>query len=415
MLNDHYADLLPEWLALVASKNLRAPVEYLPALLDLGVNKAEQREAISKVIGQRGQWLAQQNIQWGYVNASSDDAALWQTGIKPQRVSLLSKLRQKNPNQARELLQSTWSQEVASDRWAFVQTFRIGLSMADEPFLEEALDDRAKDVRAVAAELLKQLPKSRLCARMTERLKEFIQWKGGKKVGFTVTLPDDCSKEMVRDGVQGKATQGAQVIGEKSLWLTQIANAVPLSAWEALCEKTEPEKIVQVAARSKDWAVLLLGGLSASAARDGDLVWVEALLGEDKVPARHALFAALPINKKEQYILKLLTAKLSVKQGETVTPYIFGAQHPWSKKLSQKILDALFQDLTSDGIKYSYQLASLLELLVRHLHPSLIPITIARLPGTLKEKSPMAKEIEKVIAKIQFRKEMIDAVGRGHR
>ncbi|MFE6650275.1 DUF5691 domain-containing protein, partial [Nocardioides sp. NPDC057772] len=38
--------------------------------------------------------------------------------------------------------------------------------VADEPFLEQALTDRSRNVRATAAELLSALPESALAARM---------------------------------------------------------------------------------------------------------------------------------------------------------------------------------------------------------------------------------------------------------
>ena len=41
--------------------------------------------------------------------------------------------------------------------------------MDDEPFLESALDDRSREVRQQAADLLTRLPDSRLALRMAER------------------------------------------------------------------------------------------------------------------------------------------------------------------------------------------------------------------------------------------------------
>ncbi len=411
MLNGHYDDLLPEWLGALAGRGQRAPVEYLPALLDVGASKADLRTAILPVVGRRGQWLAEQNGNWGFVVGPVDETERWETGNKAQRVALLSQLRQRDPAQARELVQSTWGQEVAPDRWAFLQAFRLGLSMADEPFLEEALDDRAKDVRSAAADLLRQLPKSRLCARMAERVSQLIKWKGGKKPGFVVTLPEACDQDMERDGVQGKPTQGAQVIGEKSYWLAQMVNALSLTAWERLCDKLPPTEIVRAAAHSKDWSALLLDGLREAASREGKLDWIEALLAESKLSSPASLFSALPAEKKEKYVLRLLTDKPSVKHGEPATPFVFACQHLWSKKFSQAVLDALEKDLAGDTVKYSYQLAALLELVARHLTPALIPNAMARLTEQIRDKSAMNKEIDKFLGKVKFRLDMLHALG----
>src|SRR5262249_45464188 len=160
---------------------------------------------------------------------------------------------------------------------------------------------------------------SRLCARMAERVGQLIKWKGGnklgKKPGFTVTLPEACDKGMERDGVQGKPTQGAQVIGEKSYWLAQMVNALSLAAWERLCSGRPPSEIVTAAAHSRDWSALLLDGLREAAAREGQLEWVEALLAETKLSSPASLFSALPAEKKEKFVLRLLADKPSVKHG----------------------------------------------------------------------------------------------------
>jgi len=410
MLNGQYDDLLPEWLQTLADQKLRVPIEHLPTLLEYALAKTAVRPLIEPVLGQRGYWLATQNDSWSFVVQPINDSEVWETGGKAQRVAFLSQLRQRDPTKARELIQSTWLQEVAPDRWAFVQTFRLNLSMADEPFLETALDDRAKDVRAAAAQLLTLLPESRLCTRMTERASRFIKWKSGRKPGFSVTLPDECDKEMERDGVQGKATRGAQVLGEKSYWLAQMVNALPLAAWEQICAKATPKEIVEAAARNKDWSALLLDGLSKSAARDGEIVWVEALLAENKVTARTALFSVLPINLKEQYLIKLLSHKASVKHGEPATPFLFGCQHIWSKALSKSVLAALYADLEGDNIKYSYQLAALLDLMARYLNPITLQSASTHVVKFVKEKSAMSKEVDKFISKIQFRLEMLTAL-----
>ena len=51
----------------------------------------------------------------------------------------------------------------------FLSVLADGLSLADEPLLEAALDDRAAEVRSWAAYLLARLPGSALGQRMAER------------------------------------------------------------------------------------------------------------------------------------------------------------------------------------------------------------------------------------------------------
>src|SRR5437762_1943286 len=77
----------------------------------------------------------------------------WETSPRAARELLLQQLRSTDPARAREQLAQTWETEGADERAAFLATFRTGLSLDDEPFLESALDDRSKVVRRTAADL----------------------------------------------------------------------------------------------------------------------------------------------------------------------------------------------------------------------------------------------------------------------
>ena len=153
MLSDEFRELLPEWLAALAAVNKRVPEELLPSLLAHGKSNDALREAINQVIGVRGVWLAAQNSDWDFVIGKLDES-VWETGSRLQRLALLEKLRASDSARARELVAETWSEEKPEDRAAFLTTFITGLSLADEPFLEAALDDRRKEVRKAAADLL---------------------------------------------------------------------------------------------------------------------------------------------------------------------------------------------------------------------------------------------------------------------
>ena len=412
MLSGQYEPLLAEWLAAVATKGKRPPAEHLPALLDLGASKEALRESISAVLGKRGQWLVAQNGNWEFVigkEAETESKELWETAGKGKRLALLKSLRQRDPDRARELLASTWTQEPPEDRAAFIPVLRTGLTLADEPFLEEALDDRRKEVRRAAADLLAQLPESRLCGRMAERVSNLVKWKKGKKPGFAVSLPEECDKAMERDGVQPKLPAHTQGKGEKAWWLSQMLNVAPLKTWKQMCS-APPDKIVEAAGRHNEWAGILLEGLVTVAARFGEVEWIEPLMSQKKVSNSIALFRSLPDDKKEKYVLKLLASHPSVKHGEPATPFLFACQHPWGNELSRAVIDAVIKDLTGGSVKYSYQLSSLLEIVARHLSPSLIKEAVARLPEAVKEKSAMGKEIDKFLGTAQFREEMLRAI-----
>src|SRR5688572_30163695 len=157
LLNGHFSELLPEWLEAVAAQGRRVPPEHLPDFLELGRQKLTLRKLITTVAGARGEWLAAQNPEWGYAT-QPDPQQVWETGVASERLAVLRRLREEEPALALSLVAGNWASEPLENRAAFIQTLGIRLNPADETFLEAALDDRRKEVRKSAAELLSRLP-----------------------------------------------------------------------------------------------------------------------------------------------------------------------------------------------------------------------------------------------------------------
>ncbi len=155
---------------------------------------------------------------------------VWQTGRKSTRSLLLRKLRETDPALALGLVASTWSEESAEERAAFLKMLAAGLSMADEPFLEDSLDDRSREVRRVAAGLLARLPGSRLVQRQLERAQACIKWKpGGFLRKAQIEVPaGNLDDGMLRVGVEPKHPSSCTVkklVGWRKFW-----SAAPPSA-----------------------------------------------------------------------------------------------------------------------------------------------------------------------------------------
>ena len=66
-----------------------------------------------------------------------------------------------------------------SDRARFLAALATGLTVDDDAFLEQALDDRRKEVREAALELLRRLPGSSLGRRMAERARAAVRVERG--------------------------------------------------------------------------------------------------------------------------------------------------------------------------------------------------------------------------------------------
>lgn len=326
-----HRELLGEWLDAVAAAERVVTPRLLPGLLEVGRRQPKFAERIRAVVGARGLWLAAHNDAWAYARGETADL-----DAAPDRPLALRRLRESDPDAARQRIEELWASERAKDRASFVETLTIRLSMADEPFLESCLDDRAKDVRRAAARLLARLPESRLAERMLTRATAYVRFTDA----WEVTLPPALDEAMARDGIQEK---GAAEGGARTWWLTQILRATPPGRLSSALDRP-PEDLIDNALES-EWRRTLLEAISAATLAYQDDAWAEALL-ERRVegdlwlvlsaPRREALFARMLVASK---------ARAGVHRTLLHLPKLAG---PWSPAFSTKIVAALRQLVASE-------------------------------------------------------------------
>src|SRR5581483_8341699 len=111
MLAGTHLDVLPEWLRACAAAGRRVPHRLLPDLIEAARTSAPLRELILPVIGARGRWLMSENHDWQFAATDDEESteSIWQTGSRDLRLSLLRRLRAKEPGRARALVESTWA------------------------------------------------------------------------------------------------------------------------------------------------------------------------------------------------------------------------------------------------------------------------------------------------------------------
>ncbi|MBE4737124.1 DUF5691 domain-containing protein [Streptomyces caniscabiei] len=385
-------ELLPQWLALANAYGYAAPPEILPALLDAARGRTDLRPAVLAFAGARALWLARLNPDWRFAlrAAPGGGAALpgpgepervgqlWQEGLFAERVALLTAVRARDAASARSLLSSTWSTERAEDRLMFLDTLRTGLEAADEPFLEAALADRSRNVRATAAELLSALPDSALARRMAKRATACVavDRTGGASTApgaptIVVKAPHECDPGMERDGVLPKAPAGR---GERSWWLGQLVEAAPLGAWSPRFGGRTPEEIVALPV-ADDWQGELHGAWCRAAVRQRDPGWSRALLGAPSTPEAGGPGAVSLAERA-----KLLATLESGERAEWVAGFI--ATHglseafqllgvcavPWAPPLGRAVVDAL--NIARDAGSYPWSFSGVMGLAERCLDPA---------------------------------------------
>ncbi|MER8008402.1 DUF5691 domain-containing protein [Streptomyces sp. NPDC094149] len=379
-------ELLPQWLATANARGFAAPPQMLPALLDAARGRTDLRPAALAFAGPRAMWLARLNPDWRFAlrAAPGGGAALprledeertrrlWEEGLFAERVALLSALRAREPAAARELLATTWPAERAEDRLMFLDSLRTGLGPLDEPFLEQALADRSRNVRATAAELLSALPGSALAARMAVRAGACVAVDHtGDTPTIAVEAPHECDAGMERDGVVAKAPAGR---GERSWWLGQLVEAAPLATWSGRLGGRTPAQIVALPV-ADDWQGELHAAWCRAAVRQRDPEWARALLGAPSAPEaggpgavslaeRAKLLGTLTADERADWVAGFIAA-----HGLSEAFQLLGVcAVPWSAPLGRAVVDAL--NIARDAGSYPWSFSGVMGLAERCLDPS---------------------------------------------
>ena len=334
LLDARSRELAREWFSLAARAGQRAPDRLLPRLLGAGSRNQDFALAVLPILGQRGAWLAAQNPSWNYVDMS-DPERTWRTGKRFHRLLMLRYLRETEAASARELVASTWNEETARERAAQLEALATGLSMEDEPFLEDALDDRAKSVKSVAVELLSRLASSRFVSRMTARAHEILTVERGRgwlsRPSLALELPEALDEAALRDGIAfGARDKGTR----RSDWAGAILSAVPPSTWSQQL-KSRPDKAIELA-HASDWDELLVDAWCLAAQRHRDEDWAVALLQADE--SRADLLDSLSPPRRGQVVLKKMTGKEAL----TGLSWAAVANDQWDLPTSCEIMKRLY-------------------------------------------------------------------------
>jgi hypothetical protein len=354
-------EILAEWLAAVPDDRY-VPAQALPALLDAGRRSTAVRHDLGRVAGRRGPWLAAQSPDWRYLldeasaaAAESDDG--WHTGTVGDRVAYLQRLRRRDPAAGLALLAESFPGENAHDRARFVEALAVGLSLADDEFLDGVLDDRRKEVRQAAADLLRTLPGSGLQQRMAARVSAWVQ-PDRRMLGrdrIVVTPPDTVEPYVRRDGIEPRGPRGT---GPVPQMVEDVIGAAPLALWTGMFRR-RPADIVAMPVDG-NWSPVLLRGLAVAAVRESSNEWGAALapafVGRDghavDRPLLWQLLALVPAGQ-----LAELAAEELRRDTSRGTDFLAAYRGPWPDGLDDAVLRVV--EGRARGTDHGWQLGQL--------------------------------------------------------
>ncbi|HEY6595527.1 MAG TPA: DUF5691 domain-containing protein [Asanoa sp.] len=401
-------EMIAEWSAAAARGGRRVPAELVPAFLEAARRHRSLRPWVAPVAGPLAGWLAAQRVEWSYISdqPARPAAAAWDFGTTAQRVAYLGAQRHRDPGGARALLAAAWDAEPPEGRAALLGTLAVNLSTADEQLLEQALDDRRRQVRDVALDLLARLPDSAHAARMSARALAAVD-----PATLRVNPPAGCDRAMRRDGVAPRPPAGT---GERAWWLEEILARTPLPVW--------PRDLLDRDAG--EWAPTLRRGLARAAAAQGDGGWAAALVDwlTAEVVARRqpadrllleALYETLPVDDLAARAATALRDGLIGATDVGVDRVLARCPAPWPPAVADAVFRALDDHLARGGA--AWRVTAVCELAALRLPPGQAP-RAAALAQRLHDAHPRDAAVASVAhmaAALTFRREMLAELAAG--
>jgi hypothetical protein len=273
IIQKKYDNILKEFLNRLAEKELILAPASLPGLFNYVKHKPELYELSLQCSGNRGRWLTECIKEWEYLKEEKEDnSEKFYYGNLQERLIYLHKLRKEKPSEALNIIAEVWDSEGYLAKAEFIKVLETGLSAADDNFLEQALDDKRKEVRRAAANLLSQLPESALVIRMQELARGMVRYNK-KRDSVQIHLPQACTKAMRRDGIQSRKIF-IKDCGPMANLLAQVISKIPPGWWLDYLDKS-PEELLQWSVKT-EWRKVFFHGWAKASKNFGDEGWIIA-------------------------------------------------------------------------------------------------------------------------------------------
>lgn len=411
ILEGKYSDALQEWVHLLLKAQKVLPRESLPTLFQRSLNDPELWDTIGPAIGARGLWLLQQNPLWQPLNEVPVQTE-WSTSTGAARLALLRSIRKQNAALGLNQLQSSWETEDPAQKAALLAELSHGLNSKDEFFLENCLQERRKETRQIAAELLACIPNSGLMLRYLGYLRECIALNDAQVV---LNLPAEAPESWRKDGIEvsGKAPYS---FTQRSAWLFQLLRRLPPKFWQTEWG-LEPLQTITLFAqqdREESW----VQALTDASLLHHDLVWQEALAewwlnqpnaSSWQTATGRQLLQGLPAASLEKLLPPFLQKQPYLLEEDQVATFLLCANpQPWNEDLSLALIQPFKRYLAGADNPFwnIWHYTRLLKALAYHCPPELF----TQLNGGWNVDSPLWQrwqaEVERMLAVLQFRGKM---------
>lgn len=415
LIDGRHNRLFPLFLEKVNEIGFLAPPHLLPNLLEKGSKLLPIRPLLLPFLGNRGRWLASQRAGWSYASFDMDTWSginhLWEQFSQNQQIGMLRQLRSSAPTRALKLLESRWRTCSDIHRLQLLKTLDTGLSMADEPFLETALADRNHLVRRKAAELLAQLPQSRLVQRMITYVPTFLTLAEGE---LQVRFPREISPNMIHDGIM-PVSKEQKLMRIRTRQLAHVVSAIPLTYWETEWG-LKPEEMIQKVADSK-WPRTLLSALIVAVRQQDNELWAERLVVYYEFNTKvNRLIGHLTPEQMERVVdtheAWFDPLKRPLKIGHPFLSVLQFWPQAWPDTLGEHWLTCM-ANLILDGVKLTTmgtQLRTSFSRILEKTDPALLETAESLLLPAIEQNESWRKTVTDQLALFRYRRNMLEAI-----
>ncbi len=410
-----HEDSLKEFLTHLQNNQKTIAPEFLPELLEHGLRSKDLWPLLSPVIGQRGEWLAQQNPDWAHLQNKPIEVD-WPSATTDAKLKLLGYWRRNDPAEAIEIIRFYWFDEKPNVKARLIKALETSLSLADEDFLEDALNEKRKEVRTAAANLLAKLEGSEYIDRMYARGKSFLSIKNSSEKGLKMEVNpfDDLDKSATRDGLSLQMQWQKEGSGIGIVY--HILQCVPPFYWEKYF-KVNKQQLLESYVRS-DWSVLLVQACVDASTRFEDEKWMAILLNfwsENQHKSRwkdldfSTLISKVPNALFNRISSHLMQQEVNLFEEKNLLIQLLNSKkHQWNSSLAKAFIRYL-ADAT--GSSHSYWTAQQFRTIIKNAAyrcpPKDYDILHRLLPETKLKWTVWEEDYNRFLKILKFRRDMI--------
>lgn len=425
MLSGQHSDILSEWLSAFILSGKRLSNAALSSLLKYIQAQAVYWNEIDTIIISHN-YPPDEGGHF-YMNSYNADhkyspthlttekiEQVWHTETLNERLMLLDALRTCDPDYARDLLQSTWKAEPLKARARLLGSLNVNLSMADEPFIESALDDRAGAVRRTAVDLLVRLPESRFVSRMIDRVAPLFSYKPSQTEStghIKVTLPTTYTPAMKRDGIYERSLDYG--MDEPSYWLRDMISNIPPQTWPRLWNASALDLVKAANNSTEKKKQILLKGWQDACSNYHDPDWAEAFVQIIYPLAEaegRAWFEFMRPHKREEVVTRALANEPNVLYTDHVPRKVLSRlETPWSEAFSRFFI-ARLKHVTDSSRPKDEDIYSILLEIASALAPSTADEAESQLIINHSPNPYYSQDLADLVQTLRFRHDMLEAL-----